>query len=872
MTDRFLQTSVLKPPNEFPFPFPPYNIQKDFMKNLYAVLEERKLGIFESPTGTGKSLSLICGVLRWLCDHEVRYKADILKSIALIEEELKNYDDNTDDWLTVQTKQAGIVKYKDEFQLQLKSLSENAEEIENIKKKKSLIPEVNNKNRFAAFSKPENTNSMVDNDVLLDDVNLDEKGGEESEEENDPENEYENVKIYFCSRTHSQLSQFIGEVQKSPYSDTRVVPMASRQTFCVNPDVKKLKNLSLINERCLELQKKKSEKSTKTDSSKRAVKKMKCCSSGCVYKNKNSVDDLKDEIITKIHDVEELVTKGQEMIACPYYATRAAIPLSQLVVIPYNTLLHKSTREASKIKLKNNIVIIDEAHNLLDAIGNMHSSLINGSQLCLCCNQLNQYKTKYEKLFNATSILYLDQLIFVVGRLISIIGGKSGCNPMDSNRKGIDSKVYTLADFVHAAEIDNFNLFKILNFCKRSKLTHKLQGFVEKVPPVSTTTQNKPESGLKNFLQNISNTKNKVAEADAKAIASPSPFTPTEQSNNVILPVIAFIESLTNHCEDGRIICTRQSTVGRGSLKFLLLNPAAHFQEIVKETRSVIVAGGTMQPISEFREQLFQNAGAELSRIIAFSCGHVIPPENILPIIVSEGPSGKKLDFSFEFRNSDAVMNELGQVLNNVCNIVPAGVVCFYPSYEYEQRTFEHFEKSGLIETLAKKKKIFREPKKSCDVDRVLSEYAQFISDSKKQPNRKPNGCLLFSVIGGKLSEGLNFSDDLGRCVIVVGLPYPNIKSAELQEKMNYLDKTAGPGSGHKHYENLCMKAVNQSIGRAVRHKDDYSTVFLLDHRYSREHIQLALPSWMRRSLVTCEKFGTAYSSLNKVSNVNLYS
>lgn len=53
----------------------------------------------------------------------------------------------------------------------------------------------------------------------------------------------------------------------------------------------------------------------------------------------------------------------------------------QLVVIPYNTLLHKSTREASNIKLKNNIVVIDEAHNLLDAIGNMHSSHISGSQV-----------------------------------------------------------------------------------------------------------------------------------------------------------------------------------------------------------------------------------------------------------------------------------------------------------------------------------------------------------------------------------------------------------------------------------------------------------------------------------------------------------
>lgn len=46
---------------------------------------------------------------------------------------------------------------------------------------------------------------------------------------------------------------------------------------------------------------------------------------------------------------------------------------------------------------------------------------------------------------------------------------------MDSSHKGTDSKIYTLADFVHAAEIDNYNLFKLLNFCKRSKLTHKVR-------------------------------------------------------------------------------------------------------------------------------------------------------------------------------------------------------------------------------------------------------------------------------------------------------------------------------------------------------------------------------------------------------------
>lgn len=69
------------------------------------------------------------------------------------------------------------------------------------------------------------------------------------------------------------------------------------------------------------------------------------------------------------------------------------------------------------------------------------------------------------------------------------------------------------------------------------------------------------------------------------------------------------------------------------------------------------------------------------------------------------------------------------------------------------------------------------------------------------------------SVVGGKLSEGLNFSDDLGRCVIVVGLPFPNKNSPELCEKMKYLNSTFSATAGAEYYENICMKAVNQCIG-----------------------------------------------------------
>lgn len=45
-------TMILTPPESFLFPFPPYSIQEEFMKHLYSALEEGKLGIFESPTGT----------------------------------------------------------------------------------------------------------------------------------------------------------------------------------------------------------------------------------------------------------------------------------------------------------------------------------------------------------------------------------------------------------------------------------------------------------------------------------------------------------------------------------------------------------------------------------------------------------------------------------------------------------------------------------------------------------------------------------------------------------------------------------------------------------------------------------------------------
>ncbi|XP_039275022.1 ATP-dependent DNA helicase DDX11-like, partial [Nilaparvata lugens] len=54
---------------------------------------------------------------------------------------------------------------------------------------------------------------------------------------------------------------------------------------------------------------------------------------------------------------------------------------------------------------------------------------------------------------------------------------------------------------------------------------------------------------------------------------------------------------------------------------------------------------------------------------------------------------------------ADFVLNELGRVLVNLSNIVPAGIVCFLTSYGYEKTVINHLEKTGVLEKIAVKKK-----------------------------------------------------------------------------------------------------------------------------------------------------------------------
>lgn len=179
--------------------------------------------------------------------------------------------------------------------------------------------------------------------------------------------------------------------------------------------------------------------------------------------------------------------------------------------------------------------------------------------------------------------------------------------------------------------------------------------------------------------------------------------------------------------------------------------------------------------------------------------------------------------------------------------VVPEGIVVFFSSFDYEGKVYEAWESSGILERITKRKRIFREPRNSTDVESVLKEYKETVyampSINSEGNSASYNGAILLAVVGGKISEGINLSDGMGRCIVMVGLPYPSPSDIELLERIKHIEGFRNPNSietprssasnnvysgdiqggfdilrscsyrGKDYYENLCMKAVNQSIG-----------------------------------------------------------
>lgn len=318
-------------------------------------------------------------------------------------------------------------------------------------------------------------------------------------------------------------------------------------------------------------------------------------------------------------------------------------------------ILHKDTRDHLDLDISDNVVIIDEAHNLLDAIASIHSAEISSEQLSQVFQHLTSYKMKYLDRFSTKNLLRLNQLISIANQLNKVIKAKPSSKAIAGEQSGdYESEMILTHNLLDDTNISYGSLFEILKFCDANNLARKLSGYIQRYGgteiQVNTTNQEKKEIS---YLKQLSekNVKQKPTECPKQL----EPVKPTDETNklgtaNYIRLFLNFLRKLLEKSTDGRVLISKHRTLqSRSFMKYLLLNVGEPFAALTDMSRAVILAGGTMQPTIEFKSQLFHKYQ---NRIEEHFYGHVASNRNILPIIVDKGPANTPLLFNYSTRNN----------------------------------------------------------------------------------------------------------------------------------------------------------------------------------------------------------------------------
>ncbi|UKZ75657.1 hypothetical protein TrVFT333_003347 [Trichoderma virens FT-333] len=772
---------------DFHHPFTPYDVQNQFMQTVYQVLEtgQGQVGILESPTGTGKSLSLICASLTWLRNHKATRQEAELQVAG------ESYKDEPA-WIVEQLlsrKRQELLRQWEDREKRLASFRLREKIQEERSRKRRRVEDVS-----AAVE----TTADEDAEWLLD---------------ADDDDARQEDALSGLSKESREILEKIGLGGRMKQTDDEDILEEKIKKLCINPSVARLGSVQAINDRCTELQQAKS--STK-------------CSFVPKEELLSQTHQFRDSALATLPDIEDLHLLGKSLSICPYYASRVALPGAEIITLPYPLLLQRSAREALGIKLEGNVVIIDEAHNILDAISNVHAAELQLSDLRRGRQMLGVYVKRFGKKLKGINRVN-------VGRVGRVIDGLSewleGALKLKNEHGIVDPN-----DLTRHKGIDQINIYELIQYIQESKLAYKIESYVAHVE----------------------------SEGENKKPGLSKAGTP------VLHMLVSFLIALTNLGSEGRIFYQKsQGATADVKLTYLLLSPTHAFSSIASSARAVILAGGTMSPFQDYKDQLFPTL--DNTKVTSLSCGHVIPAENLCVwTLASTNTESPPFEFSFKHRGNKEMMNQLGLAILNVCNIVPDGVVVFFPSYGYLDEIVAVWQQrqGGSSQTtwdrLQTRKFVFRDTKGESS-EEVLRDYSEAILGTRPAGD-KHTGALLLSVVGGKMSEGINFSDRLGRCVMVVGLPYPNIASPDWKAKLEYIESTTearlikeGQSSidataqakqaARDFYENACMRAVNQSIGRAIRHRGDYAAIILVDRRYGTPRIRNKLPGWIQNGL-----------------------
>ena len=262
--------------------------------------------------------------------------------------------------------------------------------------------------------------------------------------------------------------------------------------------------------------------------------------------------------------------------------------------------------------------------------------------------------------------------------------------------------------------------------------------------------------------------------------------------------------------------------------------------------------------------------------------------------------------------------NQLSLVMGKIVSETQAFSTSSQPNVRFSNnRSFTSHEGSGNRRTPRRSDGEQIDDKDQNIIKGLVEEFEGALAIHKK--------CLMLAVCRGKVSEGIDFKDNKGRVVIVTGIPFSPFMDPWVVLKKQYLDDnckqkglffssvpatipgrtSTGPSSqyqpsdqlkpsslivsgtmqninpkgqtnyrpgtseqssgkrlsGQAWYVQSASRAVNQALGRVIRHRHDWGAVFLLDKRYQRSDQLQQLSGWIRPRVGKHENFHSALLS-----------
>ena len=148
-------------------------------------------------------------------------------------------------------------------------------------------------------------------------------------------------------------------------------------------------------------------------------------------------------------------------------------------------------------------------------------------------------------------------------------------------------------------------------------------------------------------------------------------------------------------------------------------------------------------------------------------------------------------------------------------NALDRNAVVFFPSYGLMDR----FLGDGVLARIHKK--VHLEERGMPQVE-LMSTVQSF-----KLPSSQ--GQALFAVMGGRISEGIDFPDKELQVAILVGIPYPK-PTAKQRALLHYCEMKFGRGWEYT-VKVPASRKMQQSIGRLIRTERDVGAALILDRR-----------------------------------------